>query len=129
MLRRLGRIHREFGLKVSARMMLMAIGLLGMSLLGLFAFSSPWAAIVTTVGLVSGWLLRRSIVDHFETFTPTIPAGLLISGVVVFVGERLGWSREWQLLTITITTVFLFSIQFWWFSDPAVINAENEGES
>jgi hypothetical protein len=125
MISRFTRIKNEFGTKVLVRIVLLLVGLVGMSLLGWFALGTLWPVGISIVGLLIGWLLRGAIVEHGGSLTWALPASLTVYGVVLFIGERiLGISRETQLLVITVTTVITFNIQFWWLSDPLVINVE-----
>ena len=128
MLNRFARIRREFGTVAFARTIFLLVGLVGLSLFGIFGFASPWPAIISAVGLVLGWLLRRVIVDHFDVISWAIPGALFAYGVVLFLGEKvMGISRESQLVIITITTVLLFGAQFWSLSDPEIVNPEKDG--
>jgi hypothetical protein len=127
MISRLSRIKNEFGMKMLLRVVLLLVGLVGMSLIGWFALGSLWPAGISIVGLLIGWLLRRAIVDHGESLTWALPVSMAIYGIVLFIGERLlGIPRDLQLLIITLTTVAVFNIQFWWLSDPLVINVKND---
>ena len=129
MIPRFARIKNEFGTMLLLRVLLLLFGLVGMSLLGWFALEISWPALVSLLGLLIGWLLRGAIVDHGKTLTRALPVGLTVFGILLFISERtLDISRETQLLAITLTTVTIFNIQFWWLSDPEVINikqAEN----
>ena len=126
---RFTRIHREFGTKVFAKTIFLLIALVGMSLLGMIGLRSPWAAVVAAFGLALGWVLRQTIVECAESLFWAVPAGLFIYGVVLLVGERVkGISRDWQLIIITATTVFLFDLQFWSLSDPSYENSESEAD-
>jgi hypothetical protein len=128
MISRFARIRNEFGTSVLLRIVLLLLGLVGMSLLGWFALGTLWPVGISVAGLLTGWLLRGAIVDHGESLTWAVPVGLTVFGIVAFVGEKLlGISRETQLLIITATTVIVFNIQFWWLSDPNVINTERKG--
>lgn len=126
MLSRFKRVHQEFGIVFSVRIVLLLLGLVGMSALGAFMFQSPWPAVVTVVGLALGWILRRRIVDSFDALTWAFPAALFVFSVVLFIGEQLGLSREGQLLITTLTTVFIFDLQFWWFSDPSIVRSDGD---
>ena len=127
MISRFARIKDEFGTKVLLRILLLLLGLIGMSLLGWFALGNPWPAVISIAGLLIGWLLRRVILDHGESLTWGVPIGLTVFGIVAFAGERIfGISRETQLLIITLTTVVIFNIQFWWLSDPLVVKVNND---
>ena len=126
MIRRFGRIHREFGTGTSARIAVMLIGLLAMSIFGLFGFESWWPLVIAGVGLVVGFLLRRQIVDVFEWTAWALPAAGIIYGVLLFAGEQLGLSRAAQLMFITFTTVIVFNLQFWSLSDPAIVRTDDE---
>ena len=109
MLKRFARIRHEFGTLTFARTVFLLIGLAGLSLFGIFGFESAWPAIISAVGLVLGWLLKRVIVDHAEVIVWAMPGALFVYSVVLFLGEKvLGISRESQLVIITITTVLLF---------------------
>ena len=125
MIHRLARIHREFGFGASARMVLMIVGIVGMSLLGVLVLATWWPTLIGVVGLIVGFPLRRRIVDIFEWTTWALPAAFFVYGVLLFIGERLGISREAQLLIITLTTVIAFDLQFWALSDPSIIKIQN----
>ena len=56
--------------------------------------------------------------DHFAITVRDIEA------TCAFYEKVLGMSRETQLMIITLTTVAVFNIQFWWLSDPRVINVK-----
>ncbi|MBX9623209.1 MAG: hypothetical protein K2X82_05290 [Gemmataceae bacterium] len=122
MLGRFRRIRDEFGTPAAARTALLLIGLLGMAIFGWAAFSSPWPAVVAAVGLLLGFVLQSLIVRGVEYYSAVVPVGLVIYGLVLFGGERVGLSREARLLIITATTVIVFGIQFWSLSDPSVVN-------
>ena len=128
MISRFTRINNEFGTKVLLRIVLLLVGLVGMSLLGWFALGNLWPVGISIVGLLAGWLLRRVILEYGESLTWALPVSLTVYGIVLTIGERLlGLSREAQLFIITITTVIVFNIQFWWLSDPQVINVKRKG--
>lgn len=119
------RIKNEFGTKMLLRIVLLLVGLIGMSLLGWFALGSLRPVGISLAGLLVGWLLRRLILEYGESLTWALPVGLTVFGIVAFIGEKvLGMSREAQLMVITLTTVAVFNIQFWWLSDPRVINVK-----
>lgn len=126
MIYRFSRIHREFGFGASARTVLLLVGLVGMSVFGILAFESWWPALISVVGLIVGFLLRRQIVDAFEWTFWALPTALFIYGVLLFVGERLGLSREAQLMLITLNTVVIFGLQFWSLSDPSIVKIEDD---
>jgi hypothetical protein len=126
MIDRFTRIHREFGWGASARLVLMIVGLIGMSLLGVFGFDSWWPTVIAIIGLVLGFLLKRQIVEAFEWTTWALPIAGIIYGVLLFIGERLGLSREVQLMLITFTTVVVLDLQFWSLSDPAIVKVEDK---
>ena len=125
MISRFMRIKNEFGTKMLLRIVLLLVGLIGMSLLGWFALGSLRPVGISLAGLLVGWLLRRLILEYGESLTWALPVGLTVFGIVAFIGEKvLGMSREAQLMVITLTTVAVFNIQFWWLSDPRVINVK-----
>ena len=126
MIKRFDRIRREFGSGVFARTILLLVGLLGMSLIGFLFFGSPWPTVVAIGGLALGWLLRRQIVNTFEWTFWALPAALFIYSVLLFIGERLGLSREVQLFIITLTTVTVFDLQFWSLSDPSIVKVDDD---
>jgi hypothetical protein len=126
MLNRLSRIHSKFGLKGSARTRLLLVGFVGLSLFGFFGFNSLWPTGITVIGLVVGWLLRRQIVEAAELLFWAMPVALFIYGVLLFVGERMGLSREMQLIIITLTTVVAFDTQFWALSDPSIVKTADD---
>ena len=121
MIARFTRIHREFGFGASARTVLMLVGLVAMAIFGVFGFRNWWPLLIAIVGLVLGFVLRRQIVAAFEWTAWALPAALFIYSVLLFVGERLGISREVQLVLITLTTVITFGLQFWSLSDPSIV--------
>lgn len=121
MIARLKRIHHEFGIKISARIIVLLIGLVGMPIFGLIVLASPWSALIVITGLALGWLLRRTIADSFEAIAWVLPTALFIYGIVLFIGERLGLSQQGQFLIITAVTVVVFDLQFWCFSDPSIV--------
>ena len=127
MLKRLGRIKREFGTQALGRTLLLLIGLVGLSVFGVLGLQTPWPAVVTGVGLVIGWVLRATIVAHAERIFWVMPAALFIYGIVLFLGDRvLSMSGETQLLIITVTTVLLFDAQFWSLSEPDIVSTDSE---
>lgn len=127
MIDRFSRIRIEFGNKAFAKLVLLLAGLAAMSAMGFIFFSSPWPLIVSVAGLLLAWLCKNVIIDHAEELYWAVPGGLLVYGLVLFVGDRLlGLSREIQLVIITATTVFMFGIQFWPLSDPSFVNPEND---
>lgn len=126
MINRFSRIHREFGFRVSARIALLIVGLVGMPLLGVFGLGSWWPALIVVAGVVVGALLRRQIVEIFEWTSWALPTALFVYGLLLFVGERLGLSREMQLVVITLTTVVVFDLQFWSLSDPSIVKVEDD---
>ena len=126
MIERFTRIHREFGFGASARLVLMLVGLIGMSVLGVFGFNSWWPTLIAVAGLVLGFVLKRQIVDTFEWTSWSLPIASVIYGVLLFIGERLGISREVQLMLITLTTVTVLDLQFWSLSDPSIVKIEDK---
>ena len=127
MINRFARIRQEFGTLAFAKTIFLLVALLGFSLVGFYGFESPWLAIISAVGLILGWLLKRVIVDHAEIIVWATPGALFIYGVVLFLGEKvMGLSTESQFVIITITTVLLFDAQFWSLSDPDIVNPERD---
>ena len=126
MIERFFRIHSKFGFGASARIILLLVGLLAMSIFGVLGFESWWPMLTAVLGLVLGFLLKRQIVDAFEWTTWALPTALFIYGALLFVGERLGLSREWQLILITLTTVAVFGLQFWSLSDPSIVKLKDD---
>lgn len=127
LLDRFRRIGREFGTNAVVRTSVLLVGLLGMAVLGLIAFASPWAAVAGAVGLALGFLLRRPIARGVEYYSGAVPVGLFVYGVVLFAGDRVGLAPEAKLLIITATTVVIFDLQFWSLSDPSVVNPVRRG--
>lgn len=126
MINRFRRIYGEFGGIVLARTLLLLAGVIGMAIFGILVIKSPWMLVVAVIGLGGGWLLRRTIVEYFEILSWALPAALFVYGIVLFVGDRiLGLSGEMQLLIITITTVLVFDIQFWSFSDTSIVKTDD----
>lgn len=126
MIRRFTRIKREFGTVTFVRTVLLLFGLVGMSALGVFAFGSIWPPIASISGLALGWLLRRQIVEVFEWVSWGLPAAFFIYGILLFVGERFGLTREAQLIIMTITTVLVFDLQFWSLSDRSIVRIDDD---
>jgi hypothetical protein len=126
MIARFHRIRDEFGRGVLARTILLVVGMLGMSVMGVLLLHSWWPTLIVIIGLAAGFLLRRQIVATFEWTSWALPAALFIYGVLLFVGERMGLSRAAQLIIITLTTVVVFDLQFWSLSDPSIVKAEDD---
>jgi len=124
MLKRFQRIRAEFGTMVLLRIILLLVGLVGMTILGLFFSSSILAGIIAAVGLVLGFLLRRQIADGAEYYPRAISAGLFVYPIILFLGDRLGIENNIKLAIITLTTVIIFDLQFWSLSDSSVLNSE-----
>lgn len=119
-------IHRKFGFGASARVVLLIVGLVAMSVFGVLGFESWWPALIAVLGLVLGFVMRRQIVAAFEWTTWALPTALFVYGALLFVGEQLGLSREWQLTLIALTTVVVFDLQFWSLSDPSIVKVEDD---
>ena len=126
MITRFSEIHRKFGFGATARIVLMIIGLIGMSLLGVLVFETWWPLATAVVGLVAGFFLRRKIVDIFEWTAWVLPAAGVVYGVLLFAGERIGISRAGQVIFITLATVIVFGLQFWSLSDPSIVRVEDD---
>lgn len=124
MLRRFLRIKNEFGTYIFVRILIMLIGLLGMTLLGIFLFSSILAGIITLVGLLLGFLFKNQIPEGVEYYPKIFSVGLFIYAIILLLGDRFGIANNWKLVIITVTTVILFSLQFWSLSDPSVVNED-----
>lgn len=124
MINRFQRIRREFGTKVLLRIILLLVGLVGMTVFGYFAFSSLVAGIITFVGLVLGFLLRNQIAAGVEYYSRAIGAGLFVYGIILFLGDRLGIENNVKLAVITATTVIVFDLQFWSLSNAMIMNQE-----
>ena len=124
LLDRFQRIRSEFGMSALVRTLVLLIGLAGMGLLGLLAFSTAAAALLASVGLALGLLLRGVIARGVDYYPRVITAGLFVYGIVLSLGELIDLNREIQLLFIAATTVVMFNLQFWSLSDPSVENAE-----
>jgi hypothetical protein len=117
-------IHIKFGKKALFKTLILFIGLVVMSAMGLLLFSSVGAMTISVVGLVLGYLLREQIARHTEQFPLFIRVGLLTYPVILFLGKQLGITHNVQLLIITLTTVILFDLQFWSLSHPNVYAPE-----
>ena len=126
MIGRFTKIYREFGFGAAARMALLIAGLIGMSIFGLLGFESWWPMLIAVAGLALGFLLKRRIVEIFGWTAWAMPVAAFVYGVMLFVGERLGMSREAQLIIITLTTVVVFDLQFWSLSDPSIVKVEDD---
>ncbi len=124
MIDRFIQIHRKFGFGASARIGLLVAGLVAMPIFGVLGFGSWWPALIAVAGLVLGFLVRRQIVSAFEWTSWAMPTALFIYSALLFVGERLGISREAQVMLITLTTVAVFDLQFWSLSDPSIVKVD-----
>lgn len=124
MINRFQRIRREFGTKVLLRIILLLVGLVGMTVFGYSAFSSLVAGIITFVGLVLGFLLRNQIAAKVKYYSRAIGAGLFVYGIILFLGDRLGIENNVKLAIITATTVIVFDLQFWSLSNAMIMNQE-----
>jgi hypothetical protein len=106
-------IRRTFGSVAVARILLLLFGLIGMGAAGWLWLASPWVAVVAAAGLVLGYVFRRTIsrftIAHFNA----VPVGLVVYGILLFAGDRLGISHELKLSFIAATTVAVFNIQYW----------------
>ena len=54
MISRLARVHHKFGFGASARMVIMLVGIVGMSIFGVIGFHSWWPTAIAIVGLIPG---------------------------------------------------------------------------
>jgi uncharacterized membrane-anchored protein len=124
LLDRFRRIRSEFGTNAFVRISVLLIALVGMAVLGGFAFSSPWPAVVGVVGLALGLLLRRPIVRGVKYYSSAVPIGLIAYAIVLIVGDQLGLTPQIKLIIITATTVVIFDLWFWSLSDPSIVNTE-----
>jgi len=124
MLKRFRRIKNEFGTYIFVRLIIMLVGLVAMTLLGIFLFSGLLAGIITIIGLLLGFLLKNQIPEGVEYYSKIISVGLVIYGIVLFLGDRFAIQNNWKLVIITVTTVIIFNLQFWSLSDPSVVNEE-----
>lgn len=125
MIRRFRKIYTEFGALSLAQTVLLMVGLILMGLCGVFLTDDYTAAIIAATSLPIGYLLRGLISDGIEYYRMGIPAGLLVYCVVRAVGHWLGMSHETDLLIITATTAVLFNLDFWAYSDPLTVSADN----
>jgi hypothetical protein len=128
MINRFQRIQREFGTLLFLRIASLPFGLIGMTLVGYFAFSSILAGMITLVGLILGFLLRSQIADNVDHYSRVIPIGLFIFGAVGFLGDRFGVENNIKLAIITVTTVIIFNLHFWSLSDEAVVNVTHSNQ-
>ncbi len=123
-LKRFRRIKTEFGTYNFVRLIIMLVGLVGMTLLGIFKFSSVLAGIITIIGLLIGFLLKDQIPKGIEYYPKITSVGLFIYGIVLLLGDWFKIGNYWKVIIITVTTVIIFNLQFWSLSDPAVVNEE-----
>jgi uncharacterized membrane protein YjjP (DUF1212 family) len=128
MFNRFQRIQREFGTKDLLRIILLIVGLFAMTIFGYFVLSSIIASIITFVGLVLGFLLRKQIADGVQYYSRVVTVGLFIYGIIGFLGDILGIENNVKLAIITATTVIVFDLQFWSLSNPTVINQERNNQ-
>jgi len=106
---------------------ILLLAALGMSAMGFFSFGSILPTVIVGIGLFAGWILRREIVDHFETLHWALPASLFVYGIVLFLGERvIGISRSTQVIVYATVSVISFVIQFWALSDPEIVKIAEE---
>ena len=120
LLDRLDEIRFKCGTGDFIRISILCLGLIVLSVAGLVAFSSPWPAIAVATGWVLGFLFRKLIVRGFAYCSIVLRVGLIVYGIVIFVGDRIGLSLETKLLVITVTSVIVFNLQFWSVTDPSV---------
>ncbi len=125
MIQRLQQIKIKFGKIVLIRILVLLVGLLLMSVLGLFWLSSFSSVTIAVSGYLLGFLLRNKIADRAEHYGQIISTGLFIYGIILFLGDRFGIENYLKLAIITTVTVIIFNLQFWSLSDPTVINLEN----
>jgi hypothetical protein len=128
MINRFQRIQGEFGTMVLVRIILLLVGLIGMTIFCYFALSSILAGMITLVGLVLGFLLKKQIADKFEYYSRAITIGLYIYGIVLFLGDIIGIEKNVKLAIITATTVVIFDLQFWSLSDESIVNSERNSQ-
>ena len=125
-LSRFARIKAEFGTWMLARTVIQLIAAVGIAALAFFSFESVVPAAIVLVGLVAGWLLRRTIVHNFDFLQWVLPGSLFVYGIVLFIGERvIGISRATQALVLAAVLVTTFSIQYWSLSDPEIVKIED----
>jgi len=109
-----------------ARTVIQLIAAVGIAALAFFSFESVVPAAIVLVGLVAGWLLRRTIVHNFDFLQWVLPGSLFVYGIVLFIGERvIGISRATQALVLAAVLVTTFSIQYWSLSDPEIVKIED----
>ena len=107
-------------------MVLLIVGLVGMSIMGVLGFANWWPAVIAVAGLVIGFLLRRQIVEIFEWTAWAMPTAFFVYGALLFLGEQVGISRELQLIIITLTTITAFDLQFWALADPSIVKTKSD---
>ena len=126
MIDRLRRIRTEFGTQALLKTLLLMFGLAGMAAAGILVFGRFDAAIVAVAGLVIGALARRHIVKRALLLPKAVKTGLVVYGLVLFLGDKVGFDHGMKLFVITLTTVVLFNLQFWALSDPGIVNLDRK---
>lgn len=124
MLNRFQRIQAEFGTMILLRTILLLVGLVGMTALGFFSFSSILVGVIAFTGLILGFSLRKQIAKGAEYYPHVITIGLFVYSIVLFLGDRLGIENNVKAAIIAATTVIVFDLQFWSLSDPSIVNSE-----
>ncbi len=128
MLNRFQKIQTEFGTMFLLRIILLLVGLIGMTVLGFFSFSSILVGIIASAGLILGFLLRKQIAKGAEYYPHVITIGLFVYSIVLFLGDQLGIENNVKLAIIAATTVVVFDLQFWSLSDTSIVNLERSNQ-
>jgi hypothetical protein len=102
------------------RISVLFIGLVVLAVVGLIFFSSPWPAIIVVTGWLLGFLFQKLIVRGVAYYSTVFRIGLIVYGIVLFVGDQIGLSLTTKCLIITITSAIVFNLQYWSISDPSV---------
>jgi hypothetical protein len=102
----------------------MIVGLVGMSLLDFFAFSSYRAGLIVFSGTLLSFLFRGKIPEGIEYYQKFRSASLFVYALILGLSKPLGFSYSVQVAIIAVTTVIIFNLQFWSLSDSSIVNTE-----
>lgn len=122
----MNRIRQVFGTDALLRILILLIGMIGMSIGGWYFLSGLLPTAITAGGFMLGWILRNQIASRIEIIPGTVRICLFIYGLVLFVGNRMEFEYITQLSITTATTALIFHLQFWSRSDPNVVTITNE---
>lgn len=126
MLQRILRIRNEFGMVALLKTALVGVGMLVMSIAGIYVFGRLDILLITIAITLAAFFCRGQIAGQVERLPGIFKLGLLVYGAILFFGDFLRISDSWTLFIITVTTALVFNMQYWALSDSRVYNASNE---